>query len=257
VTVSACFVSRTGRVRSSNEDSILLNDLLIAEIDMPAARCTELTDQRHIFAVADGMGGHARGEAASRAVLDVLRRLYREAGLPGQFGRAISAAKRELDAMAGADPSYLGAGTTLTGMLLEAGRAVVFNCGDSRVYSISDKSAERMTKDHSLVQEFADAGLISEDEMRRHPQKNVITSAIMADGRELTPEFSADEIEVRPGDRFLLCSDGVWESLDRAALSACFPHKDMREALLCLQDAVLRAGARDNYSAIVVEIGKA
>ncbi len=248
-----CYVSHTGKVRENNEDSLLVNETLISGADMDTPHCLRWEGERLLCLVADGMGGHRKGEVASRAVLDVFRMRYGEAEDKERIGAVIRLARERLNLVAEADRSSLGLGTTISGLLVMKGTGIVFNCGDSRVYRQRGDSLERITKDHSLVQELADAGMITEEEMRTHPQKNIITSSIMGDLGHSLPVFSVRDAEIRSGDRFFLCTDGVWESMSHAEMEGCL-REGGEAGIRCIYSKVFAAGARDNLSMIVVEI---
>jgi serine/threonine protein phosphatase PrpC len=252
--VNACYISNTGIVRRNNEDSILVNTVLISEADMEKAECTKIEGEKLLYIVADGMGGHQKGEVASRTVLDTFREKYGQIDKE-RIGDMIRLAKQSLNRLAEADPNSFGLGTTVAGVLFAGGNAFVFNCGDSRVYRMKDTELKRITRDDSFVQELVDAGVITEEEMRTHPQKNIITSAITGDLRSEIPSFSVREIKVVKGDRFLLCTDGIWESMGHDELEGCFLGNDLKRTVECLKRRTTENGARDNFSSIVLETG--
>ncbi len=248
-----CCVSHTGKFRHNNEDSILVNEKLICAADMDVPECRTWEGERLICLVADGMGGHRKGEVASREVLDAFRRRYEEVDRKERIADVMLLAAEGLDRIVEKDMSSLGLGTTVSGLLIIGEAGIVVNCGDSRVYRQRGRSLEKITKDHSIVQELADAGMITEEEMRTHPQKNIITSAVMGDLSRRLPVFSADDLEIRSGDRFLICTDGVWESIRHDEMSRCLEEKG-DAAIRCIYDKVFAAGARDNLTMIGMEI---
>jgi len=249
-----CYISNTGKVRRNNEDSMLLNDLLVSEADLELVECLSPRKERQIYVVADGMGGHQRGEVASKAVLKVFRESYRHIENGGDVREVIGLAKRELNRIARRERTSYGLGTTVAGLVLIGDRVLVVNCGDSRVYREKGERIERITKDHSFVQELVDAGILSEEEMRSHPQKNIITSAVTGDLRDELPEMEIEEIPVEKGQRFLLCSDGVWESMSHDEMTRCFAERETEGVVDRLFRKVIDSGARDNLSIIVLEI---
>lgn len=252
--VRACYLTNVGKVRGHNEDSLLLNDLLVPETSMDKPLCRKDGGTRLLYVVADGMGGHAKGEVASRTVLEVFREEYVGAEGPEDILRIIRKAKQALNSIASGNKSALGLGTTAAGVLLLEKRAVIFSCGDSRVYRLKDGILGRMTKDHSLVQEFVDGGIITEEEARFHPQKNIVTSAVTGDLREAAPEVYIREEEVRAGDILILCTDGLWESLDPDEMEACFSGTELESAVSCLFTKYFGGPARDNVSIIALKI---
>ena len=224
-----------GRRRNHNEDS------LIAESPM--------------FAVADGMGGHAAGDVASAAVVARLAE-----AVVGDFteseaiGRALHDAT--IDIGQAADEQSLGVGTTVTGaaLTIDEGEPVwtIFNVGDSRVYAFDRNELEQVTVDHSVVQELVAAGLIRREDAESHPESNVITRAV---GFNAEPRTDFWEIPVRRGMRLLLCSDGLTKEIDddriRLHLAAGLSPLETAQSLV---DAALASGGRDNVTTIVVDV---
>ncbi len=233
--------SDVGRVRSVNEDSFLA--------------------EAPVYLVADGMGGHARGDAASRAVVETFRR-HLEAGRPSSPEQVLDAIHSSNDAVRAlsqeGEEGTAVAGTTLTGVaLVDAGDGagfhwMVFNVGDSRVYSWDGRDLEQLSVDHSAVQELVDAGLIRADEAERHPDRNVITRALGAD------EVVEPDIWLIPATGrqvFLICSDGLSKEVDDEQLAEILAGDTGHAAGLAgeLVEAALEHGGRDNVTAIVVE----
>jgi serine/threonine protein phosphatase PrpC len=253
ISVNICYLSSAGKVRENNEDSLLVNETLISGGDMNVPECLRWEGERLMCLVADGMGGHRKGEVASRTVLDVFRRRYEEVEGKEQIEAVMLRAVERLNRIAESDRGSLGLGTTISGLLILHGKGIVLNCGDSRVYSQRGNSLERITKDHSLVQRLADAGLITEEQMRTHPQKNIITSSVMGDLGYRLPVFSVRELEIRSGDRFFLCTDGVWESMSHDEIAQCLEAGD-EAGIRCMFHKIFVAGARDNLTMITVEI---
>jgi serine/threonine protein phosphatase PrpC len=253
ITANICYLSHTGKVRENNEDGLLVNEILISQGSMEGPECLSWEGERLICLVADGMGGHRKGEVASRMVLDVFRTRYEEVEGKEQIASIMSLAREELNRFVETDRNNFGLGTTISGMVILSGKGTVFNCGDSRVYRQRGNSLEGITKDHSLVQGLADAGVISEEEMRTHPQKNIITSSLMGDLGHHLPVFSVRDVEIRSGDRFLLCTDGVWESMSHAEMERCL-QADRETGIRCIFHKIFSAGARDNLTMIVVDV---
>lgn len=230
--------SDVGRKRVVNEDSVLVAP--------------------PVFAVADGMGGHAAGDRASAAVVDRLAALagtaehgYLDvAGLDG----ALTAAADDIDDFAAHIP--IGAGTTVTGVLLalQSGEPhfAVFNIGDSRVYLLADGEFSRVTRDHSVVQEMVDAGLIDERQAEDHPDSNVITRAV---GFRESPRPDLWMLPMRPGMRLLLCSDGLTKEVDDRRIRGYLAGgASAAETADDLMDAALAAGGRDNVTVVVIDV---
>lgn len=179
-----------GRVRDHNEDSLLVT--------------------ASVFAVADGMGGHAAGEVASRIVTETLEELAeRERIVPDDIVAALALANTRLLESAARHPEQTGMGTTATGLsVVSAGGSdhwAVFNVGDSRVYRLVDAELNLVTVDHSEVQEMIDAGLLTPEQAARHPLRNIVTRSL---GTEVTPVPDLWVFPPSPGERFVICSDG-------------------------------------------------
>jgi PPM family protein phosphatase len=208
-----------------------------------------------LLAIADGMGGHVAGEVASSVVIATLAHLDED--LPGSdLLAALSAAARtandHLRDMASADRQLEGMGTTLTAMLVDRGRVGLVHIGDSRGYLLRDDELHRITHDHSLVQSLVDEGRISEEEAAHHPQRSLILRAL--DGRDdIDPDLSVRELRV--GDRYLLCTDGltdvVSESTVRDTLAGAGSPDEAVERLV---DLALRGGGPDNITCIVADV---
>ena len=223
-----------GRRRSANEDSVL--------VGLP------------IFAVADGMGGHAAGDRASAAIAE---RLSRESGPFAELSaleQAFIEAGTAIDALAEGIP--VGVGTTITGAALvndgPTPSFLVFNIGDSRVYRFERNELTQVTIDHSVVQELVDAGVIAPEMADNHPESNVITRAL---GFHDEPLPDIWRVPAREGTRLLICSDGLTKEVGdqrlRMHLAAGMPAAETASALV---DAALAAGGRDNVTLIVVDV---
>lgn len=206
------------------------------------------------YLVADGMGGHEAGEVASRTAIEVLRGLAE--GVPGpddarRTVRAAHAAVRDLPARTGRRP-----GTTATGVVLTEHRDIpcwlVVNVGDSRTYRMAGGVLEQVTLDHSEVAELVASGLVPADEASRHPRRNVVTRVLGGGASNVEPDVWL--LPVSPGDRMLVCSDGLTDELSDARIQAELRAEDEAQAAADrLVAAALAAGGRDNVTAIVVD----
>jgi PPM family protein phosphatase len=224
-----------GRVRRVNEDSYLA---------VPP-----------IYAVADGMGGHGSGDVASRLAIEALARCVE---LRPLFTEAVLHALEEANQIIvsrAEPPSRMG--TTVTGLAgLEAAggdQLMVFNVGDSRVYRLAGDRIEQLTVDHSEVQELVTAGVLTRQQARTHPRRNIVTRALGSG-----PSLQADHwlLPAVGGDRFLICSDGLFGELPDEVilpLLAAGPPGQSAEGLVA---AANDAGGRDNITAVVVDIGR-
>lgn len=252
--VEACYITNVGKIRKNNEDSLLLNNLVVSETNLERVGCVASSEERQIYAVADGMGGHQRGEVASRTVLEMIKDKYVAVEDTGDLIDIMKSAKSALNWLVEKDRDSYGLGTTATGLFVGAGRCFLFHCGDSRLYRLKGDVLERLTKDHSLVQRLLEEGVITEEEMRTHPQKNILTSALIGDLQSASPTLEVREVSLSGRETFLLCSDGLWESVGRPDMEKCF--MPLHGEAECLFDKAMASGARDNISLIVVKISE-
>lgn len=224
-----------GRVRRVNEDSYLA---------VPP-----------IYAVADGMGGHGSGDVASRLAVEVLARcvmlrpLFTEAVLHG-----LEEANRVIVEHEG--PNRMG--TTVTGLAglesLGGDRLMVFNVGDSRVYRLAADRVEQLTVDHSEVHELVLAGVLTREQARTHPRRNVVTRAL-GGGFDLVADHWL--LPATGGDRFLICSDGLFGELPDEVIMPLLAIAHPQQAAAALVATANDAGGRDNITALVVDIESA
>jgi serine/threonine protein phosphatase PrpC len=229
-----------GQVRSSNQDSCL---------PLPG----EHTDD--LFVVADGMGGHNGGEVASRLAIDTVVEQF-VVPTSEALVDAVQAANDALIATADADESLRGMGTTLVALAVVVTdgeeRLAVANVGDSRCYLLERDRLRQVTKDHSVVQTLVDNGQITKAEAEHHPQRNILTRALGIDARVMT-----DSWELLPfaGDRYLLCSDGVFNEVGEAEIAEVLRHQpEPADAAAELVTRANAGGGRDNITAVVVDV---
>ncbi|MCF3961242.1 Stp1/IreP family PP2C-type Ser/Thr phosphatase [Streptomyces fuscigenes] len=227
--------SHKGMIREGNEDSGYAGPRLLA--------------------IADGMGGQAAGEVASSEVISTLVQL--DDDVPGSdvltsLGAAVERANEQLRVMVEEDPQLEGMGTTLTALLWTGRRLGLVHVGDSRAYLLRDGVLTQITQDHTWVQRLVDEGRITEEEATTHPQRSLLMRAL-GSGDRVEPDLSIRE--VRAGDRYLICSDG---------LSAVVSHQTIEEALADYQgpqetvqrliELALRGGGPDNITCIVADV---
>jgi protein phosphatase len=208
-----------------------------------------------LLAVADGMGGHAAGEVASAATITTIASLDNDhpgPDLAGALADAVVSANVRLQELIVADPATEGMGTTLTAILWSDGHAAVCHIGDSRGYLLRNGQFYQITHDHTLVQSLVDEGKITEDDVATHPHRSLLLRAL--DGRNVAePDLSVHE--TLPGDRYLLCSDGlsgvVSEQTLRQTLSSVW---DPDKAALQLIELAIKGGGPDNITCIVADV---
>ena len=227
-------LTHVGLKRKLNEDAILA---------LPEAG---------VWAVADGMGGHAGGDFASQTVVESIAAL--PPGDPGDRPRGLREAAARAHAAIRAEAAQRGAdamGATLVALLLSERHFAAFWAGDSRIYRLKDGALDMLTTDHSLVGSLVATGQMTWDEAEDHPQSNVITRAVGV-GEELV----LDKVrgETAPGDRFLLCSDGLTKYARGETLRRVLAAAPLETVASDLLDIALAGGAADNVSVIVVDI---
>ena len=207
-----------------------------------------------LLAVADGMGGHAAGEVASAAVIEALRPLDTQvpAGeLLNALDHAVRRANSALSDIVKADPSLQGMGTTLTALLWSGSQLGLVHIGDSRAYLVRDGEMFQITQDHTLVQSLLDDGKITAEEVASHPQRFMLLRAL--DGGNFEPDLQLRE--ARPGDRYLLCSDGLHQVVAADALArVLLTVTDPDQAAADLIALAIDGGGPDNVSCIVADV---
>ncbi|TVL92416.1 PP2C family serine/threonine-protein phosphatase [Streptomyces sp. SAJ15] len=227
--------SHKGMIREGNEDSGYAGPRLLA--------------------IADGMGGQAAGEVASSEVISTLVQL--DDDVPGSdlltsLGSAVQRANEQLRVMVEEDPQLEGMGTTLTALLWTGQRLGLVHVGDSRAYLLRDGVLTQITQDHTWVQRLVDEGRITEEEATTHPQRSLLMRAL-GSGDHVEPDLSIRE--VRAGDRYLICSDGLsgvvsHQTLEDTLASYQGPHETVQELI----QLALRGGGPDNITCIVADV---
>lgn len=211
--------------------------------------------EQGLFVVADGMGGHEAGEVASAAIIAAMAELPPSARgelLVTQAEKALQQVHDRLRRLAQSGPQPRTIGSTVVGLVLDEQRFATFWAGDSRCYRLRRGQLRQLTRDHSLVQDLVDAGMIGPGEAAHHPNANIVTRAVGATARL---EIDSVSGELQPGDRFLLASDGLTRHVDDAELEAMLDGPPLAEVAGSLLDLVLARGAHDNVSFILVEAG--
>ncbi|MGZ4281798.1 MAG: Stp1/IreP family PP2C-type Ser/Thr phosphatase [Gaiellaceae bacterium] len=208
-----------------------------------------------LFAVADGIGGAQAGEVASGLAAAALRDNSGDGDgdALGRVDALVQEANRRVYQRQAADAAVSGMGTTMTAALVEDDHVWIGHVGDSRAYRIRDGRLEQLTEDHSLVAELVRNGKLSPEEAEDHPQRSVVTRALGTD-----PDVDVDtfQIEAKPGDLFLLCSDGLTTMVDDATILAETGRNrdDLRAAAKALVRAANRGGGEDNITVVFFEI---
>lgn len=238
ITVTFGAISDTGKLRNANEDSFLASE--------------------HLLAVADGMGGHNAGEVASAMAVQLLQDAASQPiESPESFSDLISTINHAIFTAATGASDQRGMGTTLTAIAVAGStpsdeHVVVINVGDSRTYLLRKGELRQITIDHSYVQELVSEGVISADDARTHPRRNIVTRALGIDSRVIADSWTLPIVD---GDRYVLCSDGLVDEIsNEEILAILMENADPQRAAECLLAAANDRGGRDNVTVIVVEV---
>jgi PPM family protein phosphatase len=209
----------------------------------------------HLLAVADGMGGHAAGEVASAATITTIAPLDAEdlgPDLVNALADAVATANLRLQELIISDPAIEGMGTTLTALLWVEGYAALCHIGDSRAYLLRDGQFVQITHDHTLVQSLVDEGKITEDDVATHPHRSLLLRAL--DGRTIA-EPDLTPLETYPGDRYMLCSDGLSGVVTEHTLHQTLASiEEPEKAALRLIELAIKGGGPDNITCIVADV---
>lgn len=231
--------SAVGIIRAGNEDSALTS--------------------RSLLAVADGMGGHAAGEVASRIAITTLaneskvftsKEIDRDSA-DDLFSSSLNLIDATISEYAIENPELAGMGTTLSALFLRDSAVAILHIGDSRIYRLRGNNFEQVTTDHTVIQELLEQGTITEADIATHPQRSVLTQVLMGDGRNL-PSLSI--IEAKVDDRFLLCSDGLNAVVSDKEIKTILKDKARGAAVDALVESAYALGAPDNVTVIVADV---
>ena len=231
--------SAVGLVRTGNEDSALIDSRVIA--------------------VADGMGGHAGGEVASSTAINSLATIIpviSSAEIDSDsaedlFLNSLHTVDEQIKVVADEDPALSGMGTTLTALFIQGESAALLHVGDSRAYRLRGSDLEQLSADHTVLQELISKGAISVAEAADHPQRSMLTQALMGEGNL---EAALQLFDVKPKDRFLLCSDGLTGVLTEKEIKSLIKGKDRDAAISALIDATYINGAPDNVTVVIADV---
>lgn len=233
-------ITDPGLVRPNNEDALLV------------------WPERRVFAVADGMGGQAAGELASQFFIQTVKRVFRDffssnlEEVTEAVKKAFLEANREILDHVRENPAREGMGCTAELLAFADMEFCLGHIGDSRTYLFRAGRLHRLTRDHSLVQEQLEAGILTEEEARRHPMRNVILRAL-----GVKEDLALDLIRgrVQRGDLFLLCSDGLTDMIPEELVSECLGRSfNLKEIGLSLVEEAKRAGGRDNITVVLAKM---
>jgi protein phosphatase len=225
--------SHSGRRRRHNEDAYVI--------------------QPPIFAVADGMGGARGGEVASSLAAEAVREDEASGSAKERVVALVQRANRSIYERSSSDADVSGMGTTITLALVDDGHVTFAHVGDSRAYVLRDGKLEQLTDDHSLVAELVRSGKLSPEEAEHHPQRSVITRVLGTD-----PDVDVDTfvVDTRPGDVFVICSDGLTDMLGDEEIGAVLAERtsDLDDAAKELVRRANKAGGDDNITVVVMRV---
>ena len=267
VRVRSFGITHRGRVRANNEDQFLIAELTktmrICQTSLSEPLAEHGAEQGHVFLVADGMGGHAAGEKASalavaaieQFTLNQLKWFFRPDGpdaqrVLGAFQAALQQADSRIIEAQAENPQLKGMGTTLTMAYQLNWQLCVLHVGDSRAYVFRDGDLHQLTQDHTLTAHLVRMGQLKPEEAERHQLRKVITNVVGGD--KVGIQVEAQALDVQPGDRVLLCSDGLTEMLTNDEIAAVLEGLDDPESVCTtLVERANDAGGRDNITVIV------
>lgn len=232
--------SHLGKVRSINED---------AYGDIPL-------ETGHVFVVCDGMGGHVGGAIASQLAVQTILAYFKEQktdSIPTQIEASIQSANKAILAYAAGKEELKGMGTTVLVFVIHHDTCFIGHVGDSRIYLFEDQKLNRLTKDHSFVQNLVDQGLISEEEAEVHPKKNQILKALGI-SEKLEVSIPPAPILAKNGSIFMLCSDGLSGLVNDPSMAMMLDTDDLEQANKTLLQAALDSGGTDNITSTLVKI---
>lgn len=236
-----------GNVRANNEDTVLFK-----KVESNSAQ------QGAMLLVADGMGGHLAGEVASKMAAEIIVDAYfhnpKGKSIPEQLSNAFILANKKIFQSASSNDQQKGMGTTCTVLLL-VGRCLYFaHAGDSRAYHFRNKEIKQITTDHTYVQELVNNGSISAEEADTHPQRNVLTNA-MGTKPDLRVDSGCDTCELNPGDKLLVCSDGLYDYFNNKELEEILAGNNLNHIADYLVNEAKVRGGHDNISFIIALLG--
>lgn len=235
-------ITDTGLKRTVNQDSVYCSEDAVGIFS-------------NLFIVADGMGGHNAGDMASKLCVEAFYEsvLKSELRTPVSImNEAVYYAHGVIQSTAEGNPDYYGMGTTLVAASIIDMTLYVANIGDSRLYLLRD-GLEQITEDHSLVEEMVKSGELSKENVRSHPNKNIITRALGI-GMDIQPDYF--DVKLKEGDMILMCSDGLTNMLEDAEIEYIIKNNrnDLRKTCMNLVNRANEAGGKDNITVLLVEV---
>ena len=247
LTVSFSQLTDVGLLRSENQDSYG---------KFPPDSNDLYSDQGQLFIIADGMGGHRGGQQASQMAVSSIHKIYFENSaveIPQRLIQAFRETNMKIYQFAQDNAEFQGMGTTCTCMAIKDNRAYVAHVGDSRAYRIHRSGIEQLTNDHSQVAELQRQGILTEQEARLHPQRNLLNRAL---GAKTSVEVDSLELTIQAGDHFLICSDGLTR-IEDATLKVVVLSNPPDKACDQLVQLANEMGGEDNVTVQIIRINSA
>ena len=234
-TLENAYRTHTGNVRTLNEDALMVHR------------------EYPLFVIADGMGGHSAGDRASQYIVKQMSALkFSQSDLPSritEIEQTIRAINSVINSSQWVDDPSAIVGSTMVAAYIEDNICTCFWIGDSRLYIYRDQRLYQITRDHSMVQDMVDRGLLRQEEAALHPNHNVLTRAV---GVEARIKIDINQFEIKSGDKLLLCSDGLYNELTNQNIIDCLNREHTENIAEDLLQGVLSRNAADNVSLIVI-----
>lgn len=240
-------LSDVGCQRENNEDSYLYWEPL---------EDAQFRSKGRLAVIADGMGGHAGGQEASRLAVETVREVYEQAfheDPQAALIEALAAAHLRILDFAERNPDFHGMGTTCTAVVIRDRQLYFAHVGDSRVYMVRDARLSRLTRDHSYVGRLVESGLVSAEDAEHHPQRHILTAALGA-GREVAIDGAERGIALQDHDDIVLCTDGLWGVVTELEIQAAVSHNSPAECCAALVKLARLRGGPDNITLQILRI---
>lgn len=250
----AYVITDLGLKRKNNEDNYYLNSVFKTDTEVSKEDFYEISkSKKNLYAVCDGMGGEEYGEKASLIAVDTLKD-FQNTDFNKNIHNYISVANNSICDFITAN-SGKRSGTTFASVFIDGNKARSYNVGDSRVYLFRDRQLMRLSVDHTRVQQLINMGILTPQDAKTHKDRHVITQylGIFPEELEVSPYIS-DEIKIKEGDVFLLCSDGLYDMVDDSDIERILKgKKDVKEAAKRLVDTALENGGKDNVTVELIK----
>jgi PPM family protein phosphatase len=245
--VEMAALTDVGCQRANNEDAYLYWE---PESD------EEFRRKGRLAIVADGMGGYEGGQEASRVAVETVRLVYDCGSAEGPQKALLAgllAAHDNIQRYAVEHPEFQGMGTTCTALAIVDEKLYFAHVGDSRLYLVRQDALTRLTRDHSYVARLVESGIVRSEDAQSHPQRHILTAAL-GSGKEIEPDVPEHPVEMPPGDKILLCTDGLWSVVTEAELADAVRSNPPAQACRALVDVALERGGPDNVTVLVLHI---